>query len=130
MLQLPISFIVFRQNVSNIFMHISISGKLLSYNFPYVYDHSLPAEFVNDNPYIESVINGTHETEAPCTLAEKLTSIGGESFTAFAKCSKFGKGSYIYFYSFLLFNMSNRNEISVINECNCHAKIKTVCLRL
>ena len=75
-----------------VLFRVNCLGKLLYYNHPSIYDQFLPTDFESDNPNISEVIKGAHADTAPCTYVNKLQSIGGVTFTAYAKCAMFDKG--------------------------------------
>ena len=67
-------------------------GKQLLYNYPQIYDYSLPDRFAAENPNMASVVEGGHIDRSPWKQFANLSSLAGEQFISFAKSQDFGKG--------------------------------------
>ncbi|XP_033643199.1 plancitoxin-1-like [Asterias rubens] len=69
-------------------------GQQLMYNYPWVYDSNLPSDLVEKTPSIVSAANKKHVSSPPWNRSVSLTSSGGQSFTCFAKSTKYGEDIY------------------------------------
>jgi len=69
-----------------------LTGKQLLYNYPKVYAHNLPEDFVHDNLNVQHAIDGVHVKVAPWNNLLTLTSLAGQQFLSFAKYTNYGEG--------------------------------------
>ena len=72
------------------------SGEQPLYNYPQIYDYSLPNEF-NDNKNMAAAINGEHvgKEADPWTNSVTIKSSAGHPFTSFAKYSSHSSYGYV-----------------------------------
>jgi len=72
---------------------IALIGKLLQINKPYVYESNFPPQFSLSLPTIAAVLKRNWIT-APTSVYQRLVSVGGNTFVAFAKNSQWNKDLY------------------------------------
>lgn len=63
------------------------------YTYPQVYDFNFPSKFKDENPHLVQVVNHDHIKQSPWKNKVTLTSKAGQSFTSFAKFTKFDAGN-------------------------------------
>ena len=68
-------------------------GTLMSVNYPYVHDSGVPDAIASAVPAFAAWLQGNHTTAAVATQAP-LSTLGGNTFTAFAKTKYWGKELY------------------------------------
>lgn len=69
-------------------------GHQLMYNYPKIYDQSLPATFASKYPNMAAALTHKHVTQAPWFRETTLHSLAGVEFQSFAKFSSFNKDLY------------------------------------
>ena len=69
-------------------------GTQLFFNHPDIYNSQLPTSFASANPDLANVIGGQFQKGVPYTSTLTLTTVGGQSFTSFAKSADFNQDLY------------------------------------
>ena len=90
----------------------NIIGKLYLYNYPSFYDVSLPGEFATENPNLRDATNKQHVTSEPYYMVAPLTSLHGQSFTAFAKFTKYNNKGELWNFINNCTSISNRRALN------------------
>ena len=74
-------------------MSLLCVGLQLKYNYPNIYNYSLPAAFKSDNQNLTSVIDGKYVETPPWNHTVSLSSVRGQEFISFAKYVDYGQGT-------------------------------------
>ncbi|XP_022085065.1 plancitoxin-1-like [Acanthaster planci] len=69
-------------------------GQQLKYNYPWVYDNTIPPDLVGQTPSIVDLVNNIHVTSPPWNCRLNLQSKNGQTFVSFNKAGKWGKDLY------------------------------------
>jgi deoxyribonuclease-2 len=76
------------------YQQFNVIGGQLLYNYPQIYDHNLPTDFIADNANVDKVMKGSRVESAPWNKSVRLLSAQKQEFISFAKFSNYQRDLY------------------------------------